>query len=58
MKVKLTYADGQQVETNVEKELVFYAPCSLFLDGEQICIFDRSIADDSDFVSFSIECGA
>ena len=58
MKVKLTCADGTQAETRVEKELVFYAPCSLFIDGEQILILDRGHADPNDFVSFKIEYDA
>lgn len=58
MKVKLTCADGNFAETEVEEELVFYAPCSLFLDGEQVLIYDRELADPNDFVSFSVECDA
>ena len=53
MNIILTCKDGQDCITNVEEEIYFYNG-SLYLDGEQIVIYNKDIADDNDIVSFKI----
>lgn len=53
MKVILTYKDGQDCISNVKEEIFFYNG-SLYLDGEQIVIYNENIASDDDIVSFKI----